>query len=223
MLEEIAQIQTDISEIQAKIASLTPAPAVQPSAAGTRQPSFAQALAAAQGTPGTAAMSGSSGTPQGIAVPPASLGPLPPLPVQPGAGSLTPLPVSVSNVSDFESLIQASATQNGVDPSLIRAVIQTESGGNPKAVSSAGAMGLMQLMPANVQEAGVSNPFDPAQNIAAGTQQLAGLLKKYNGNVTLALAAYNAGPGNVQKYGGIPPFPETQDYIRKVRAAMGKG
>ena len=84
-------------------------------------------------------------------------------------------------------------------------------------------MGLMQLMPANVKEAGIADPFDPEQNIAAGTKQLAGLMKQYDGNLDLALAGYNAGPGNVHKYGGVPPFTETQNYIRRVRAAMEKG
>ena len=103
----------------------------------------------------------------------------------------------------------------------MKAVIQTESGGNPRAVSRAGAMGLMQLMPANVREAGVADPFDPEQNIAAGTQQLAHLMEQYGGDLDLTLAGYNAGPGNVKKYGGVPPFAETQHYIRRVRAAMG--
>ena len=105
---------------------------------------------------------------------------------------------------------------------LVKAVIQTESGGNPRSVSGAGAMGLMQLMPENVKEAGISDPFDPEQNIAAGTKQLAGLLSQYHGDLDLALAGYNAGPGNVRKYGGVPPFTETRNYIQRVRAAMAK-
>ena len=84
-------------------------------------------------------------------------------------------------------------------------------------------MGLMQLMPENVKEAGIADPFDPEQNIAAGTRQLSGLMQQYHGDLDLALAGYNAGPGNVRKYGGVPPFAETQSYIRKVRAAMGNG
>ena len=101
-------------------------------------------------------------------------------------------------------------------------MIQTESSGNPRCVSGAGAMGLMQLMPANVKEAGISDPFDPEQNISAGSKQLAGLLSQYHGDLDLALAGYNAGPGNVRKYGGVPPFTETHNYIQRVRAAMAK-
>ena len=123
---------------------------------------------------------------------------------------------------DYADLIQKYAAQNGLEPALVRAVIKTESDGNPRCVSRAGAMGLMQLMPDNVKEAGIADPFDPEQNIAAGTKQLAGLLAQYHGNLDLALAGYNAGPGNVRKYGGVPPFTETQNYIKRVRAAMGK-
>ncbi len=124
---------------------------------------------------------------------------------------------------NVDGLVEKYAAQNGLEPSLVRAVIKTESDGNPRCVSRAGAMGLMQLMPDNVKEAGISDPFDPEQNIAAGTKQLAGLMAQYHGNLDLALAGYNAGPGNVRKYGGVPPFTETQNYIRRVRAAMEKG
>jgi len=150
-------------------------------------------------------------------VPPASLGPLP---VAPGAANVIPLAQTSS--SGYSALIQKYAAQYGLAPSLVQAVIKTESDGNPRCVSRAGAMGLMQLMPDNVKEAGVTDPFDPEQNIAAGTEQLAGLLSQYHGNLDLALAGYNAGPGNVRKYGGVPPFTETQNYIKRVRAAMEK-
>ena len=124
-------------------------------------------------------------------------------------------------VGGYDGLIQTYAAKHGLAPELVRAVIHTESGGNPRAVSPAGAMGLMQLMPENVKDAGIADPFDPEQNIAAGTRQLSDLMQQYHGNLDLALAGYNAGPGNVRKYGGVPPFAETQGYIRKVRAAMG--
>ena len=95
-------------------------------------------------------------------------------------------------------------------------MIEVESNFNPKTVSHAGAMGLM-LMPANVKEMGVKNPFSPAESIEGGVKELSGYLKKNNGDLVLALASYNAGPGNVRKYGGVPPFKETQGYIKNIK------
>jgi soluble lytic murein transglycosylase-like protein len=117
-------------------------------------------------------------------------------------------------------LLNQAAAKYGLDPSLLTAVAQQESGLNPYAVSSAGARGVMQLMPATAAGLGV-DPNDPAQNIDGGARFLAQLLAKYNGDTSLALAAYNAGPGNVAKYNGIPPFAETQNYVASILAKLG--
>lgn len=118
--------------------------------------------------------------------------------------------------NEFDTLIRAAAQQYGVAEGLVKAVMHTESGFNTQARSPVGAQGLMQLMPATARRFNVSNAFDPVQNIQGGTRYLSYLLKRFNNNTTLALAAYNAGEGNVDKYGGIPPFRETQDYVRRV-------
>jgi len=119
-------------------------------------------------------------------------------------------------VTQYDDIIQEMSQKYDVDPNLIKAIIKQESNFNPNAVSHAGAKGLMQLMPSNLKEFGVSDAFDPKQNIEAGTREIKRYLTKYDNNLPLSLAAYNAGMGNVRKYGGIPPFKETQDYIKKV-------
>ena len=116
----------------------------------------------------------------------------------------------------YEPLIQEAAAHHKLDASIIRAVIRTESAFDAKAVSSAGAEGLMQLMPALAAELGVRDSFDPRQNIMAGVRYLKYLLDVHDGNLALALASYNAGPATVEEHQGIPPFPETQRYVKTI-------
>jgi hypothetical protein len=127
------------------------------------------------------------------------------------------------NPTVYEPLVQEYASRHALRPELVRAVIHVESGFNPRATSPVGAMGLMQLMPATARELGVRDPYDPAQNIGGGTKYLRQLLDKYEGNEELALAAYNAGSGAVDKYGQrVPPYRETQDYVKKVGSRAGR-
>ncbi|HAR80750.1 MAG TPA: hypothetical protein DCR21_07965 [Succinivibrionaceae bacterium] len=121
-------------------------------------------------------------------------------------------------IIDWQQYIADAAEANLLPEELVRAVIEVESGAVVTAVSQCGAQGLMQLMPQTQDELGVKNPFDPNENISAGTKYLARLLTLYDGDLSLALAAYNAGMGNVNKYGGIPPFEETQNFVKKVTA-----
>lgn len=116
----------------------------------------------------------------------------------------------------FEPMIQAFSAQHEIDPALVSALVKQESGFNPQAISKAGAMGLMQLMPGTAKGLGVIDPMDPAQNLEGGIRHLKGLLSRYNGNIPLALAAYNAGAGAVAKYQGVPPYKETQQYVRNI-------
>ena len=139
----------------------------------------------------------------------------------PGApGYRTTTAAQSSGAELYEELVRAHSERQSLRPELVRAVIQVESGFNPSATSSKGAMGLMQLMPGTARDLGVLNAYDPEENIRGGTVYLRRLLDKY-GDEQLALAAYNAGPGAVDRYDGSPPYRETKDYVRKVGSKAG--
>ena len=124
--------------------------------------------------------------------------------------------------AEYRSTIEDAAREHGVDPALVRAVIHAESGFNPRARSRKGAMGLMQLMPGTASDMGVRDPWVVQQNIEGGVKYLAMLLAEFKGDITLATAAYNAGPGAVDRYGGVPPIAETRTYVQRVRQLLDR-
>ena len=174
-----------------------------------------------------------TGVPPATSAPPgfaaalnAALSSTPPLTL-PGA----PLPTLVSGASsaqapvppaEIDALVQQNAATWQVDPALLKAVIANESGFNANATSKVGAQGLMQLMPETATSLGVRDAYDPAQNVAGGARYLRGLLDRFGGDQRLAVAAYNAGPGAVAKYGDVPPYAETQSYVTNVLASADK-
>jgi soluble lytic murein transglycosylase-like protein len=131
---------------------------------------------------------------------------------QPAVGAST----EGADSSEYEALIEQAAERNGLDPAVLHGLIEQESGFDPSATSSAGAAGLTQLMPGTASSLGVANPLDAAESIEGGARYLGELSTEFGGNTTEALAAYNAGPGAVQQYGGVPPYAETQSYVSKV-------
>ena len=163
---------------------------------GAAAPGFDAALASASAAPATTAAT------------PVSAGAA----VLPTGGASGPTP--------FNAEIEAAAARHGIDPALLKALIKQESGFDPNARSPAGASGLTQLMPGTAASLGVTNPLDPAQAIEGGAKYLKQQLDAFGGDIAKALAAYNAGPGAVQKHGGIPPYAETQNYVRKVMGYM---
>ena len=130
-----------------------------------------------------------------------------------------PAPVPPAQI---DQLVQQNADIWQVDPALIKSVIANESSFNANATSPVGAQGLMQLMPETAASLGVKNPFDPAQNVAGGTRYLKGLLDRFKGDTRLAVAAYNAGPEAVEKYGDVPPYSETQNYVQNVLGSLNR-
>lgn len=133
--------------------------------------------------------------------------------------SASPAPVAPPQI---DRLVGQNANAWGVDPALVKAIIANESGFDANATSKTGAQGLMQLEPGTAADLGVANAYDPAQNVWGGTRYIKGLLDRFNGDVRLAVAAYNAGPGAVEKYGGVPPYAETQSYVENVLGAYQK-
>ena len=148
----------------------------------------------------------------------------PPTPLSGAPGGLGPRrPPASPAPAPFDDLIREAARQEQIDPALVRAVVKAESNFDPKAVSPAGAKGLMQLMDSTARSLGVTDSLDPSQNVAGGAKYLKQLLQRYGGDRTKAVAAYNAGPGAVDRCGGVPPYAETQAYVQRVLGPGGAG
>jgi soluble lytic murein transglycosylase-like protein len=194
----IEAVMSRIGQLQSMMGASTPA-AAAPTSSST---SFSSALASATGSTGTSNASlASLASPLGTQ-----------------AASATSTSSSLPAGTPYAAEITAAAQANGLDPALLAGLIKQESGFNPNAGSGAGARGLTQLMPGTAAGLGVSNVLDPAQSINGGAKYLKQQLDAFGGDTAKALAAYNAGPGAVQRFGGIPPYSETQNYVRIVQA-----
>jgi soluble lytic murein transglycosylase-like protein len=183
--------------------------------------SFAATLDAAQTVPTSQSSAADpSSTYQTIHPAPQTAYPVSPYQETPPPTTPPPTTSTVSNASStgsaYEPLIAQAAARYGLDPAILHGLIQQESDFDPAARSSSGALGLTQLMPGTAASLGVTEPLDPAQSIEGGARYLSEQLQRFGGNVPDAIAAYNAGPGAVQSYGGVPPYPETQEYVTKV-------
>jgi soluble lytic murein transglycosylase-like protein len=198
--ERVQQLQTLLEQVEQ-------GPAVVASK------SFASALDAAQTEGASSATAGASVS----SAPLANATYTSAIPTTVAYGSATPVDTDGSNEgATYAPMIEQAAARYGIDPSVLYGLIEQESGFDPSATSSAGAQGLTQLMPSTAASLGVTEPLDPAQSIEGGARYLSGLLRQFGGNTADALAAYNAGPGAVEQYGGVPPYPETQQYVAKV-------
>jgi len=189
-------ITTDIAAVQQRIAEITGAPA--PGAPAGAPGSFASMVQAAMDP-----------------------SPAPGSPASSGAGAPSDAPAMVPP-AQIDQLVSQNAGRWGVDPALVKAIIANESGFNAHATSKTGAQGLMQLMPGTAAGLGVTDSYDPGQNVFGGTRYIRGLLDRFHGDMRLAIAAYNAGPGAVEKYNGVPPYAETQNYVQNVLASYDK-
>jgi soluble lytic murein transglycosylase-like protein len=136
-----------------------------------------------------------------------------------GGGGYLPYAPRSLNSLEISNLVTTASFETGTPPGLVRAVLMAESAGDPTAISLAGAQGLMQLMPGTAAGCGIADAFEPNQNVQCGAAYLKRMLQRYHGDVTLAVAAYNAGPGAVDRYHGVPPYPETRAYVARVISA----
>jgi soluble lytic murein transglycosylase-like protein len=194
---------TEIAAVQRRIEEITGVPAaggIDPSASAAGSPRFANALANALRAQGPAGLQPGGADAPGSGLPGPAPAPVPP--------------------AQIDALVEQNAATWQVEPALLKAVIANESGFNANATSKVGAQGLMQLMPETAASLGVRDAYDPAQNVAGGARYLRGLLDRFSGDKRLAIAAYNAGPGAVEKYGGVPPYAETRSYVQNVLASF---
>jgi hypothetical protein len=195
--------------------SLGGASAAQGSSAQTSGVDFASALQAATGAGGVADPEGVVGTSPLAGLDAGGVAGNSDAAYQPAFQS-TGSSGGEGEASQYEALIDQAAARNGLDPAVLHGLIQQESGFDPNATSSAGAAGLTQLMPGTASSLGVANPLDPAESVEGGARYLAEMMDRFGGNTADALAAYNAGPGAVEQYGGVPPYAETESYVSKV-------